>query len=770
MAVRTKSIDSDWKATACGICYSNCGILVQTGGDGGRHIVRVKGDKNHPASKGYTCNKCLQLDYYQNGKDRLTDPMRRMPDGTFEVIDWQTAISEVATKMTAIRDTHGGDKIFRYGGGGQGNHLGGAYFGPVAKALGMKYKTNALAQEKTGLAWVLGRMFGANVHGELEHADTLLIVGKNPWQSNGIQRSRVLLKQASKDPNRTLIVIDPRRTESAQLADIHLAVKPGRDAWLLSAMVAHIIQEDLVSHNWLEGHTNGFAAVKERFGGIDVDAYADFAGINPEDAKKAARAVATAKKSACYEDLGVQMAPHSTLASYLNQLLLTLTGHFGREGTTAVLSQLPGAFFSMSDIGKAVEHGYETEFETTSVTGARIVSGLVPCNSVPDEILTDHPARFRAMWIESGNPLHSMADSAKWRAALEALDLVVVIDVAMTETARAADYIFPAPSQYEKLEATFFNFEFPANVHHLRQPLFEPKGNTLSEPEMHARMVEALAPFDFNRLLPLKEAASHSLDAYGMAAFQFIAENPDLMPYMIYILYRTLGPSLGKGMEAAAIYYGMAQRYAAMNTTEVKRAGFEGEGLALGNALFNSLISDPSGTVFSVSDIEDSFKKLGHGDKKIHLAIGELLDEVDSLTDLDDLEQLDEEFPFILAAGERRAFTGNTMIRDPNWVKKKEMAAMAIHPDDAERIGIASGDHVKLITRAGEAETSVILDDHLRAGTLSIPNGFGLIYPNESGEDVITGVAPNELTSLESKDKFLGTPFHKFVPARVERI
>lgn len=766
----TKEKDNEWKATACGICYSNCGILVQTGGEGGGHIVRVKGDKNHPVSKGYTCNKCLRLDYYQNGKDRLTEPLRRKPDGSFEVINWDTAIEEVAAKMAAIRDTHGGDKIFRYGGGGQGNHLGGAYFGPVAKALGMKYKTNALAQEKTGLAWVQGRMFGANVHGELEHADTLFIVGKNPWQSNGIQRARVLLKQVSKDPNRTLIVVDPRRTESAELADIHLAVKPGRDAWLLTAMVAHIIQEDLISHNWLEGHTTGFEAVQEHFGTLDVDTYAEFAGIKPEDAKKAAHAIATANKSALYEDLGVQMAPHSTLASYLNQLLVSITGHFGREGTTAILSALPGAFFSMSDIGRSVKGDYETKYKATPVTGARIVAGLVPCNSVPDEILTDHENRFRAIWIESGNPLHSMADSAKWREAMKALELVVVIDVAMTETAREADYIFPACTQYEKLEATFFNFEFPANSHHLRQPLFEPKGNTLSEPEMHARMVEALVPFDFARLKPLRAAANQGLDAYGMAAFQFMAENPDLMPYMIYILYRTLGPTLGEGREAAAIYFGMAQRFAAMNSAEVKRAGFEGEGLALGNALFTSLLNDPSGTVFSVSDIEESFKKLGHKDKKIRLAIGELLDEVDGLTNMGDLVQLDRDFPFILAAGERRAFTGNTLLRNPDWVKGKDAMAMAMHPDDAARKGIACGEDVMLITRAGKAKTPVILDSRLRTGTLSIPNGFGLIYPNEEGDDIITGVAPNELTSLESKDKFLGTPFHKFVPARVERL
>ena len=442
----SKATEAEWKATACGLCYANCGVLVQTGGQDGRHILRVKGDKNHPASRGYTCNKALKLDYYVHGRDRLTSPLRRKSDGTFEEIDWDTAISEVASKMAAIRDEHGGDKIFRYGGGGQGNHLGGAYFGSVIGALGIKYKTNALAQEKTGFGWMMNRMFGGGVHGELEHAQTVVIVGKNPWQSNGFQRARILLRQTSKDPERTLIVMDPKRTESAELADIHLAVKPGRDAWAISAMIAHILQNDLVPKEWLEEHTIGFDKVAVRFADISVDAYSKFAGLDPADVKAAAEAVAKADTAALYEDIGMQMAPNSTLGSYLNMLLTSITGHFGRPGTMAVLSQLPGPFFSPVGQGTVDDEGYESGWTTSPVTNSRIVGGLVPCNDVPDAILTDHPDRYRAMFIESGNPAHSMADSQKWREALRALDLVVVMDIAMTETAREADYILPSPA------------------------------------------------------------------------------------------------------------------------------------------------------------------------------------------------------------------------------------------------------------------------------------------------------------------------------------
>ncbi len=761
---------SEWKPTACNLCYANCGILVQTGGENGRHIVKVKGDKNHPVSKGYTCNKALRIDYYQNGKDRLSTPLRRNEDGTFEEIDWDTAISEVASKMKAIRDEHGGDKIFRYGGGGQGNHLGGAYFGSVSSALGMKYKTNALAQEKTGYGWIMARMFGGNVHGEIHHAQTVFIAGKNPWQSNGFQRARIAIRELSKDPNRTLIVMDPRLTETAEFADIHLPVKPGRDAWATSAMIAHILQEDLVPRDWLAEHAVGVEAVLERFKNIPVEDYANYAGLDPADVKKAAEAIANANTAAHYEDLGIQMAPHSTLGSYLNFLLMAVTGNFGRPGTMAVLSQLTGPFFGMSDIGPDDENGYETGHKKSPVTGARIVGGLVPCNTVPDEILSDHPNRYRAMWIESGNPAHSMADSHKWREALRALDLVVVIDVAMTETAREAHYVLPASSQYEKWEATFFNFEYPENVHHLRAPVLEPVGNTLSEPEIHARIFEALDVIDPASLEPLKEAAQKGLAEYSDAFTQFVSGDPNMFKYLPYVLYRTLGPSLPDGAAAASFYWGMAQRFAMTNPEGVKRAGYEGEGAQLGNALFEAIIAGRSGTVFSIEDENEGFAKVGFDDKKLRLNIAEMLDEVEALGDMTDLVELDSDFPLILAAGERRSYTANTAIRNPDWMKSNDAISMSIHPEDAAAAGLKDGGRAKVVTHAGEAEVLIAHDKRMKPGTLSLPNGLGLLYPDETGKDKLTGVSVNELTSLRFKDKYLGTPFHKFVPARLEAV
>ena len=761
---------SDWQPTACNLCYANCGILVKTGGPDGRSIIKVKGDRDHPASRGYICNKAAQINFYQSAKDRIAQPQRRRADGGYDTISWDVAIQEIAQKMAAIKETHGGDKIFRYGGGGQGNHLGGSYFSSVSKALGMRFQSNALAQEKTGYAWMMGRMFGTNVHGEMEHTQCLFIVGKNPWQSNSIQRARVLLKEVSQDPERTLIVVDPRRTESAELADIHLAVKPGRDAWALSAMIAHVIQQSLIPTNWLNDNVIGLDRVLEKFSAIDVEGYATFAGLNPADVRAAAEAIAKAKTSAYYEDLGVQMAPHSTLLSYLNLLMMTITGHFGRPDTLAPLKSLIGQFFALHDVAEADDAGYEPQGRLSPVVGARIVGGLVPCNVIPEEILTEHPNRYRALWVESGNPCHSLADSHRWREAMRKLDLSVVIDVSMTETARQADYVLPASSQYEKWESTFFNFEYPENHHHLRAPVCPPMPGTLSEPEIHARMIEALQPFELAEIEPLKAIAKEGLETFSPAMFEAITKHPHWGPYLPYVLYRTLGPALPEGAEAAAAYWLLAQRFATEHAEAVVRAGFSGQGLELGNALFEGILQGRSGVVFSKSDIADSFAELGFADNKIRLAVGEMLDEVASLASLEDLVPKDPDFPLLLAAGERRAYTANTIVRDPGWVKKPSAAALAVNPHDAAQCGVGDGEQVRLVTQAGAANVLITVDDRMMRGTLSLPNGLGLLYPDGEGKEAMLGVAPNELTTTGLRDKFLGTPLHKHVPARIEPI
>ncbi|MGH3951867.1 MAG: molybdopterin-dependent oxidoreductase, partial [Pseudonocardiaceae bacterium] len=245
---------AQWGKTACILCECNCGLEVQVAD---RKLVKIRGDKEHPNSAGYTCEKPLRLDKYQNGPHRIDTPLRRRADGSYEEIDWDTATSEIAAKLAAVRDTHGGDKIFFYGGGGQGNHLGGAYGRGLMHALGATFMSNALAQEKTGEGWVDSELYGNHTTGDFEHSQVAVFIGKNPWQSHGIARARPVLREIAKDPDRTMIVIDPRKSETAEMADIHLRIKPGTDAWCVSALLATLVAEDLIDHEWLQHHATG---------------------------------------------------------------------------------------------------------------------------------------------------------------------------------------------------------------------------------------------------------------------------------------------------------------------------------------------------------------------------------------------------------------------------------------------------------------------------------------------------------------------------------
>src|SRR3954453_18323859 len=195
-------MEPEWQQTACILCECNCGIEVQLDG---RRLDRIRGDKAHPGSKGYTCNKAMRLDHYQNGGRRLTSPLRRLADGSHEEIGWDTAVAEIAQRLGAVRDEHGGESIFYYGGGGQGNHLGGGYSGAFLKALGSRWKSNALAQEKTGEGWVDAQLYGGHTRGEFEHAEVSVFVGKNPWMSQSFPRARVIMREIAKDPERSMI-------------------------------------------------------------------------------------------------------------------------------------------------------------------------------------------------------------------------------------------------------------------------------------------------------------------------------------------------------------------------------------------------------------------------------------------------------------------------------------------------------------------------------------------------------------------------------------
>ncbi len=753
-----------WEPTACILCESNCGIEVQLGGDDGRQFTRLRGDRANPVSKGYVCQKAGRLNHYQNSRDRVLSPLRRRPDGSFEEIDWDTAIREVAERFAGIRDRFGGESIFYYGGGGQGNHLPGFYARSTLRTLGSVYRSNALAQEKTGEMWVAGQMVGAHSRGDFHHCEVGIFLGKNPWQSHGVPRARVTLRELAKDPERCLIVIDVRRSETADLADIFLQVKPGTDAWLLMAMLGVLLEEGLVNDEFVARHTEGFDEVRPHLEQTDIPSACSVCGVSEELVRTAVRRIARASSVSVFEDLGVQMNRNSTLVSYLQRLVWMLTGNFGKSGAMNVSTSLVPLTAARSSGPR-----------TTPVTGAPVVAGLVPCNRIAEEVLGDHPKRFRAMLIESANPVHSLAESGKMRAALDSLEFVVAIDVAMTETARLADYVLPATTQYEKAEAVFFNFEFPENAFFLRRALLAPpptdKAGPLPEPEIHCRLTEALGGYSGELVEELRSALRDGgRPTFADAFMAAIRENPRLAGTAPALLYRTLGETLPADAKSGAALWSAARICARRFPDSVRRAGIEGDGDALGEALFDAIIDSPRGLVFSVDPPKVSWDRVQTATGRLQLAIPELFGAIHALVAAEGPAITSGTFPLVLSAGERRSFTANTIYRDPRWRRKALEEALALSPHDAAALEIGDGDRVRLVTSQGATEVLAAISDRMQDGHISLPNGLGLDYPDEAGRRTLDGVAPNELTAAADRDPIAGTPWHKSVPARLERI
>ena len=749
-------MSEDWQKTICILCSVNCGIEVKLEG---RHITRVHGNREHVASQGYACEKAQRIDYYQNGRDRLTSPMRRRADGSFEEIDWDTAIREVAAGFLKVREQFGGASIFYYGGGGQGNHLCGSYGASTRRALGSVFSSNALAQEKTGEFWVDHKLFGAGLSGSYQQAEVAVFVGKNPWQSHGFQRARPILRDIAADPNRALVVIDPRRTETAEMADYHLRVRPGTDAFCLAAILGVLAQEDLINPDYIRDRTQNSDELIEVLNDVPVADYCGRAGVDETLIREVARRLARASSVSVYEDLGIEQSLHSTLNSYLEKLLFALTGNVGKRGAMNAGTSLTGMF------------GGALSAQTSPVGGHRIIGGMIPANVIPDEILTDHPKRFRAMLVEAENPAHSVADSVRMREALRALEFVVVIDVAMTETAREAHYVLPSSSQYEKWEATFFGAAFHtetdfANTFTLRAPILDAIPGTLPEGEIHRRLVRALGAMTDEDVAPLHAAAAKGRAEFAMELMRAVSESPRLAGIMTVLLYETLGPTLGAGNENAASVWGIAHNFARRYPDSLHRAGVAGEGPALGEALFDAIMKNRSGVVMSVDPYEETWRRIH--DEKINLTIAELMPELKALRDEHPVR--DADFPFVLSAGQRRSSTANTIIRDPQWRPKDPAGALWMNPADASELGVENGGRVRITTKRASAESVVVLTDTMMPGHVALPNGTGLWYPDREGQEFQHGVAPNELTVTEDRDWFAGTPFHKHVPARIEAV
>jgi len=304
----------------------------------------------------------------------------------------------------------------------------------------------------------------------------------------------------------------------------------------------------------------------------------------------------------------------------------------------------------------------------------------------------------------------------------------------------------------------------------LRAPLCDPLPGTLPEPEIHYRLARAMGHLTDEELAPLREALETG-GRLGFAGAYFskygVGVTVDELGFGPLALYAVLGPTLPDGAAAAAVLWALAHRTTMMNADAVRRAGIEGDVPFLGEALFEAILTNRSGVTFTVDSYDGTWNYVDKPDHRITLAIPELLEELAGLR-LEAPPADNDEFPFVLTAGSRRAFSANTIFRNPDWRKSDRDGALHMNPSDAAKLGVENGVPVVVTTKRGRAVVPVEVTDAMQPGHIILPNGYGLSYPDETGRPVVVGVAPNELTASEDRDWLANTPWHKHVRARVE--
>jgi anaerobic selenocysteine-containing dehydrogenase len=592
----------------------------------------------------------------------------------------------------------------------------------------------------------------------------LLIVGWNPMMSHHTPQARRVLTKFSKDHHRLLVVVDPRVSETAKIADIHLPIKPGTDALLYRAMISIIVNEGWHDQNYIEKHVSGFETICSIFTDFDAKAAIKVCELDYNRVREVCHLFAI-RKSCHHSDLGVLMNRHSTLVSYLETVLRAVCGRIGVEGGNIFPVSLRGGVRRRN----ATTDERESQYWRTVLTDYPAITRVYPPNVMPEEIMSDHPDRLRTVIVTGANPLRSFADTSAYEEAFKRLDLLVTVEIAMTETAVLSHYVLPALSAYESWDAglTVWSGGFPKIFLQMRHPVVEPEGEQIEAGEIFLRLADRLG------LIPeipdkLYEAADKGDRLkFGEALIEYLKSNPEAGRSMPYILSKTLGKKLGSAQLAS--FWGGLQNLPPAGHELAARVGFH-PGPGLGEEIFQAILQHPEGIWAGEVDVEkwDHFQALATEDGRINLDVPEMKDwiqEIDPAVESEKLKEDEEKYPFIMSSGRHMDYNANTQMRDPAWNKGKRACTAIMHPGDAEKFGFSDGQMVKVATDAGEENIELQVTKGTRPGYIMIPHGFGLAF-----QDKTYGANANRLAKNTHRDRIAGTPYHRYIPCRVEAI
>jgi anaerobic selenocysteine-containing dehydrogenase len=694
----------------CPLCEATCGLAITTR-DGA--VDRVRGDHEDVFSHGFICPKGTSLIELQNDPDRLRAPLVRTRDGGFHEVSWDDAFAEIARRLPPILEAGGRDAAAVYLGNPSAHNLSTLLYGRVLlKALGSRniYSASTVDQYPKQMASAL--MFG---HGlsvpvpDIDRTDFLLILGANPLASNGSLLTapdmRGRLKALQRRGGR-FVVIDPRRTRTAQLADEHFFIRPGTDALALMALVHTLFDEGLVAaapsnhaRRWLAG----VETVEALAADFRPEEVAGACGIPAADLRRLARDLATAPRAAVYARIGTTTQAFGTTASWLVDVLNALTGNLDSEG---------GAMFALPAAGAGNTRGIPGRGRGTRfgrwqsrVRGLREVFGELPVATLADEIETGGDGQVRALITVAGNPVLSTPNSARLDRALASLEFMVSVDIYVNETTRHADVILPAPSPLERSHYDLALYSFAVrNVANYSAPVLAKDVGMPSEYETLLRLAAVVSGQGPNADV----AALDDMVALGAVQLEAAGEESclrDRDPAQILAeLAPRRGPERLLDLMLRCGPYGDAfgARPGGLTLAALEAAP---HGVDLGplRPRLPDMLRTPSGMVELapepiVADVERLRAALANGSTNGSL----------------------------LLVGRRDLRSNNSWMHNlPGLVSGKPRCTVHVHPGDAQRLGLLDGEPALVSSRAGAVEIPVEVTEDIMPGVVSIPHGWG---------------------------------------------
>ena len=763
-----------WKKTSCYNCGVCCGLEVEIENN---QVVNVRPDKASMRSLGgYCCRKGRSLQYFQENKNRLNHPLKRVGDDFVE-ITWEQALSEIGAKIKDLRSQYGPKAFGVYGVGLAVDQVEMYPLHDLGNFLGTQWWFNPLSVEFMAPWWSNGKFLGRQfppIEGETSGNDVFMVWGANTYVSHNVGKARQVIRDASEDPNRMFIVVDPCLSETARMADLHIMPKPGSDALLLRALIAIILEKGWQDQEFLDQYTVGWEKAKAWFENFDVEGALKVCGVPRNQAEHFAEILST-KKWGVHVDLGIFFGRHSTLSCYLINMLAAVTGCLMRPGTNVVAN----GYMSWGPYTDENTPDLWRTWKTNSFPTIGYYSGgcLQECMEDPNE-----EDRLRCLFVTAGNPARSFPDSTTLIRDFKNLDLMVVVDIAMTETCRCADYVLPGTTGYERFGATIFTGGYPYSTLTVKQKLLEPVGERRDDSEIWVDIMEAAG---FLPEIPqsLYDKAQEAVEADDRMAIlkpvqDYLAEihrEDCLMPVLYKVMGKAMG-SVGKAVFWAQFIFGELNMQNAMRvgyTFPHKHPELENDPetapLVIRDQVFGVVDRSPSGMVIAGADgtIEGALQdQVCYPDKKIHL-FDETVDRyIGRINPQEEGEKLalTPEYPFLVSAGTHSEEGVNTVMRNPASYRYRQPYVFRMNPEDAKEMNIANGQWVKVTSKAGSIKVPVEYSRYSARGYGSIPHHFGLYDENKKAY----GEAVNILTSGEDHDEITGDPTYRYVPCRVE--